>query len=217
MSWNLKNKQKFREDSYEENIEEEDEKEEVQRSFNDDEAKNEEPTNEFNSNHVKPKRAVDKSFLAFVQKHPIITTLIAMAILIVIILIIVLPLTLIKRKEERLINPKCPDGKVQPRIDCLPDTNRLVASGVNLESTCRSRSCCWIGASENDSPKCTFPYNFGFRKTKVKEDSYSNKWLELVRMNSPSSFTKSDIANLETKIEMQTDSRMRLRVCFINV
>ncbi len=64
----------------------------------------------------------------------------------------------------------------------------------------------------NGGPNCAFPYNLGFRKTKTKENSFTRKWFELQRTNCPDSYTKSDISNLETKIEMQTDNRMRLRV-----
>jgi len=56
------------------------------------------------------------------------------------------------------------------------------------------------------------PHNLGFRRIKTKAESYTNKWLDLFRMNSIPSFTKSDISNLEAKIEMQSDNRLRLRV-----
>lgn len=158
------------------------------------------------------KNAKKRSFIELVQDHPIIAALIAMLCLIIVILIIVLPVTLAKPRQERETKPECPDGNSQPRIDCLPDVKRLNAQGRNLGTECRSRKCCWSDSPGNGGPNCAFPYNYGFRKTKVKGDSFTNKWMDLVRLNSPASFTKSDIVNLETKIEMQTDSRMRLRV-----
>ncbi len=49
------------------------------------------------------KNPQEKLLTNFVQKHPIITALIAMLVLIILILAIVLPLALVKRPEERAI------------------------------------------------------------------------------------------------------------------
>lgn len=155
-----------------------------------------------------------RTLLEFARKHPILSVLLAILVLIALLLIIVLPATLVKKKEERPVKPMCPDGKSQPRIDCLPDRNKLMMSSANLEDTCRSRACCWSSSPEQGGPNCAFPYNYGFRNFKVKEKTLSSQWIELLRMNSPQSFTRSDIANLETRIEMQTDDRLRIRVIF---
>ena len=104
----------------------------------------------------------------------------------------------------------CPDGIHHPTIDCIPD--RSVFENVDLRKVCIARKCCWNEAPINAGPNCMFPSNYGFKKSKSKYDTFTNKWFELLRINSPDSYTKSDISHLEAKIEMQTDSRMRLRV-----
>lgn len=86
--------------------------------------------------------------------------------------------------------------------------------GKDFKTTCTSRKCCWNDSPISGGPNCVFPYNFGFRQAKSKENSFTKKWFELLRINAPDSYTKSDISNLETKIEMQTDNRLRLRVTF---
>lgn len=58
------------------------------------------------NNNRKNKNPQEKVIIRFIQKHPIITSLVAMLLLIIFILAIVLPLALVKRKEERAINPK---------------------------------------------------------------------------------------------------------------
>ena len=150
--------------------------------------------------------------LTLSKEHPVITVMLAILALVIIILIIVLPLTLVKKKEERPVRPSCPDGKNQPRIDCLPDRNKLMQSNSNMEATCRARACCWSSSPEQGGPNCAFPYNYGYRNFKVKEKTMSSDWIELLRMNSPASFARSDVSNLETRIEMQTDDRLRIRV-----
>jgi hypothetical protein len=213
MSWQNRDRNYSPQLSPQEQDEDEEEKEEVDPSLE----------NQAQISFEKPPVKIENrklkkfNFLDFTQRHPIITTLIAMFILIIIILIIVLPVTLVKRKEERFISPKCSDGKTQPKIDCLPDKAKLMSFKANLASICQQRKCCWSGSSENGAPTCSFPYNHGYRKTKMKEDTYSIKWIELLRLNSHNSFTKTDISNLETKIEMQTDNRLRIRVGFIFV
>ncbi len=154
----------------------------------------------------------ENSLLTFVKKNPVITVLILAAALVLVILAIVLPIVLVKPQEERQIEPRCPDGKNQPRVDCLPDKLKLSAKGSNLQSACSSRGCCWSVSPESGGPNCAFPTNFGFRNFKVKEHSYSAQWIELLRMNSPNSMAKSDIANLEVRAEMQSDTRMRIKV-----
>lgn len=150
--------------------------------------------------------------LRFVQKYPILTVLALSFIMIIIILAIVLPLTLVKKREERPVVPACPDGKTQPRIDCLPDKNNLIKEGSNLEAVCRKRSCCWSTGPEGGGPSCTFHYNYGFRALYTKENYFASERFKLVRTNSPPSFARSDIANLEAKIEMHTDQRLRIKI-----
>jgi hypothetical protein len=157
---------------------------------------------------------VQNRIVFFAKKNPVFTVLIAAVILVLIVLAIVLPATLIKKREERAIKPQCPDGKLQPRIDCLPDKDKFSASGTNLESICSSRRCCWNMGGDPGAPACSFPYNFGYREYKNKESTFSTQWLELLRMNSPNSMAKSEIANLEVKVEMHTDNRLRIRVSF---
>ena len=153
-------------------------------------------------------------FMRFQKNHPVLTVLIASLILIIVILAIVLPLTLVKKKAEKMISPKCPDGNKQPRIDCLPDRKLLTEKGANLETTCRTRMCCWSASVEMGGPNCAFHTNYGFRNAKTKENSFASQWYELTRLNSPNSYAKSDIANLEARIEMHTDSRLRIRVIY---
>ena len=151
-------------------------------------------------------------FIRFQKQHPFLTVLIASVILIIIILAIVLPATLVKKKEEKFVGPRCPDGTNQPRIDCLPDRKMLMESGANMEATCKKRACCWSASVDLGGPNCAFPTNYGFRNLKTKESTFSSQWLELVRLNVPNSYAKSDISNLETRVEMHTDSRLRIRV-----
>jgi hypothetical protein len=151
-------------------------------------------------------------FIRFQKKHPFLTVLIASVILIIIILAIVLPATLVKKKEEKLVGPRCPDGINQPRIDCLPDRKILMESGANMEATCKKRACCWSASVDLGGPNCAFPTNYGFRNLKTKESTFSSQWLELARLNVANSYAKSDISNLETRVEMHTDSRLRIRV-----
>ena len=132
-------------------------------------------------------------------------------LVIVVILAIVLPLTLIKKKEEAKIKPACPDGQNEPRIDCLFDRSNLAQSS-NLEQVCKSRGCCWSGSPPSGGPNCAFPSNFGFRNYKVKENTNTRYWFELARLNSPESLAKSDISNLEARVEMHTDHRLRIKV-----
>jgi hypothetical protein len=153
--------------------------------------------------------------LEFAKKSPILAVLILALILVIIVLAIVLPVTLVKPAEEREIEPRCPDGKTQPRVDCLPDKAKLAARGANLQGTCSSRGCCWSPSPESGGPNCAFPSNFGFRNFKTKENSFSTQWIELLRMNSPNSLAKSDISTLEFKAEMQSDTRLRIKVCLI--
>lgn len=148
--------------------------------------------------------------LKFIRRHPILFVLIMSVIIVLIVLAIVLPLTLVKPKAERAIKPRCPDGKTQARIDCLPDRNALAQAGTNQESACRQRGCCW--SPEGGGSNCAFPFNYGFRQVKVKERSATGMWYELTRMEAPNSLARSDIANLEFKIEMQTDYRLRIKV-----
>ena len=82
----------------------------------------------------------------------------------------------------------------------------------DLRRTCQSRKCCWTDSPNMGGPNCAFPHNYGFRTLKVKENSFTSKWLELTRINSPKSYANSNVPVLEAKVEMQTDSRMRLRV-----
>lgn len=154
----------------------------------------------------------ENAALLFVRKNPILFVIIMSLIIIVVVLAIVLPLTLVKPKSERPIKPKCPDGKNQPRIDCLPDRNNLVASGANLESACRQRGCCWSVTPEGGGPNCAFHFNYGFKQKKVRESSQTEHWYELTRMEAPGSLARSDIANLEFKLEAHTDYRLRIRV-----
>ena len=135
--------------------------------------------------------------------------------LVIIILAIVLPLTLIKKKEEKKISIMCPDGKQNPRIDCLFDRVDLTAAQANLEAVCKARSCCWSPSPDGGGSTCVFPHNFGFRNYKTKESSFSRYWFELLRLNSPESLARSDISNLEARVEMHSDSRLRLRVKLI--
>lgn len=153
----------------------------------------------------------------FVTDHPFITVLKAAVILVIVILAIVLPLTLIKKPEERRISPQCPDGRTQPRIDCLPDRIVLQQVSSNFEAVCKQRGCCWSSSPEQGGPSCALPYNFGFRQLKYKENTHASQWLELVRMNSPSSFARSDISNLELRVDKHTDYRLRIRVRKINL
>ena len=152
--------------------------------------------------------------MRFQKKHPFLTVLIVAIILIVIILAIVLPATLVKKKEEKLVSPKCPDGSNQPRIDCLPDKKILMESGANMEATCKKRLCCWSASVDLGGPNCAFPTNYGFRNLKTKESTFASEWLELIRLNVANSYAKSDISNLETRIEKHTDNRLRIRVTF---
>lgn len=135
--------------------------------------------------------------------------------LVIIILAIVLPLTLIKKKEEKKISIMCPDGKQNPRVDCLFDRVDLTAAQANLEAVCKARSCCWSPSPDGGGSTCVFPHNFGFRNYKTKESSFSRYWFELLRLNSPESLARSDISNLEARVEMHSDSRLRLRVKLI--
>lgn len=151
----------------------------------------------------------------FVRRYPILFVLIMSVLIVIVVLAIVLPLTLVKPKAERPIKPQCSDGKFQPRIDCLPDKNNLLLSGVSLDAACRQRGCCWSSAPEGGGPPCSYHVNFGFRKTKVKESGSSGFWYELTRMEAPSSMARSDISNLEFKLEMHTDYRLRIKVNFI--
>jgi hypothetical protein len=175
---------------------------------------NDDDDNEDNNNvetQERNKTSVYKSdCLEVIKRNPIVSVIVLISILVVITLVIVLPLTLINREEEKTVAPKCPDGQAQPRIDCLPDKNYLQQKGEALESVCRERKCCWSGGGEG--PSCSFPYNFGFRNFKTKENAYASNWFELVRLNEPESLAKSDISNLETRIEMHTDDRLRIRV-----
>ena len=132
----------------------------------------EEPYYPQNGQFKKPIAKKKRSFIEFIQDHPIITTLISMLLLIIVILSIVLPVTLVKPRAEREISPACPDGTSQPRINCLPDAKRLNAQSRNLAMECRSRKCCWSDSPGNGGPNCAFPYNYGFRQTKIKENSF---------------------------------------------
>jgi hypothetical protein len=152
-------------------------------------------------------------FLRFTHQHPIVFVILIVAILIAIILIIVLPVTLVKKKVEKPVNPHCPDGIYEPFVDCLPDRAKLVMEQANLESVCvNERKCCWSTGSNSGGPSCVYPDNYGFRHFKVKENSFTNYWAELVRMEGPDSAAKSDIANLEVKIQSQTDTRLHVKV-----
>ena len=168
------------------------------------------------SNVIPQKNIENKKnpMLTLSREHPVITVMLAILALVIVILIIVLPLTLVKKKEEMPVRPSCPDGKNQPRIDCLPDRNKLMQSNANMEATCKARACCWSSSPEQGGPNCAFPYNYGYRNFKVKERTMSSDWIELLRMNGPASFARSDVSNLETRIEMQTDDRLRIRVSF---
>ncbi|RNA12390.1 maltase- intestinal-like [Brachionus plicatilis] len=146
------------------------------------------------------------------QKNFIFLGLAIFVFIVVVFLAIFLPLYLTKSREERKITPQCPDGKFQPRIDCLPDKNSLLSSGQNLESVCQQRKCCWSLGAEFAGPNCVFHYNYGFRNFKTKQWSYSLQWFELSRLNSPASFAQSDIVYLEVKVEMQTDQRLRIKI-----
>ena len=152
----------------------------------------------------------------FLREHLVAVIVGGVLVMFAIILAIVLPVVLISQQESVSVSPRCPDGKQQPRIDCLPDKPSLLARGINLEATCAARACCWSMGSELGGPSCSFPYNYGFRTVKVKDDSVVSKWFEMTRMDSPKSSARSDIANLETKIEMQTDQRLRIRVRFFH-
>ena len=176
---------------------------------------------EYEESHDIPKKNIEhelkgpkepRTLLNFSRRHPVITVMLCVLALVIVVLIIVLPLTLIKKKEERPVRPSCPDGKNQPRIDCLPDRNKLMQSNANMEASCKARACCWSSSPEQGGPNCAFPTNYGYRNFKVKEKTMSSDWIELLRMNAPVSFARSDISNLETRIEMQTDDRLRIRV-----
>ena len=134
--------------------------------------------------------------MRFIKKFPFLAVLIAAIILIIVILAIVLPATLVKKKEEKLIAAKCPDGTNQPRIDCLPDRKVLMESGANMEATCKKRLCCWSASVDMGGPNCAFPTNYGFRNLKTKESTFASQWIELIRLNVPNSYAKSDISNL---------------------
>lgn len=146
------------------------------------------------------------------QRNFILLALAIFVFIVVVFLAIFLPLYLTKNRVEREITPQCPDGKSQPRIDCLPDKNSLLNSGQNLESVCRQRKCCWSVGGEFSGPTCVFHYNYGFRNFKTKQWTFSHQWFELTRLNSPPSFAQSDILNLEVKVEMQTDQRLRIKI-----
>lgn len=134
------------------------------------------------------------------------------AFMVIVFLAIFLPLYLTRNKELRKITPQCPDGKFQPLIDCLPDKNFLLSSGQNLELACQQRQCCWSAGAGLGGPNCVFHFNYGFRKLKTKQSNYPLQWFELARLNSPISFAQSDILNIEVKVEMQTDQRLRIKI-----
>jgi hypothetical protein len=155
--------------------------------------------------------------IRFIRNNPIIFVLILSIIIILVVLAIVLPLTLIKPKSERPIKPRCPDGKFQQRVDCLPDKGNLLNQGLNLESACSQRGCCWTSTPEAGGPSCAFHFNYGYRQFKTKESGAAGNWYELVRMEAPQSLARSDIANLEFKLEMHTDHRLRIKVHLIKI
>lgn len=132
--------------------------------------------------------------------------------IVVVFLAIFLPLYLTRNKKLNKITPLCPDGKSQPLIDCLPDKNFLLGSGKNLESVCQQRQCCWSVGAGLGGPNCVFHFNYGFRSLRTKQWNFPLQWFELARLNSPYSFAQSDILNIEVKVEMQTDQRLRIKI-----
>ena len=130
-------------------------------------------------------------------------------LLLVIVLSIVLPTTLVTKKKVIMVSPKCPDGINTPKIDCLEKL-----SENNNKDMCLAKGCCWIPDTDSFTPDCVFPYNLGYRNNRWKENSYSRYWLDLIKIDSASSYSQMKISNIEAKIELQTDTRLHIKVSF---
>ena len=128
-------------------------------------------------------------------------------ILLLIILSIVLPMTLVIKKKVIMVSPKCPDGVNTPKIDCLEKQ-----SENNNKNTCVAKGCCWIPDTDPSTPDCVFPYNLGYKNNKWKENSYANYWMDLIKIDSASSYSQMKISNIEARIELQTDTRLHIKV-----
>ena len=129
--------------------------------------------------------------------------------MLVVVLSIVLPVTLKTKNKVTIVSPKCPDGNFAPKIDCLEKENEN-----NQKDLCISKGCCWIPDADPSTPDCVFPYNLGYKNNRWKEESYSRLWLDLTKIDSASSYSQMKISNIEAKIEMQTDARLHIKVCF---
>ena len=79
---------------------------------------------------------------------------------------------------------------------------------------CLAKGCCWIPDTDSFTPDCVFPYNLGYRNNRWKENSYSRYWLDLIKIDSASSYSQMKISNIEAKIELQTDTRLHIKVSF---
>ena len=132
----------------------------------------------------------------------------ALLLITIITLSIVLPLTLTKTNRAVVQSvPKCPDGVNYPKVDCMPD----LPIEQQSQSLCIRRGCCWA-QDAGPAPSCLVPYNYGYIKNKWRDQSFSHKWIELIKIKTPTEFSRSDAINLEAKVEMQNDNRVRIKV-----
>ena len=148
----------------------------------------------------------------FIFKYPKTVIFFSFVILLLIVLSIVLPATLVGKKKVIMVSPKCPDGVNTPKIDCLEKQNEM-----NKKDICISKGCCWIPDTDPFTPDCVFPYNLGYKNNRWKESSYSRHWMDLIKIDSASSYSQMKITNIEAKIELQTDTRLHIKASILPI
>lgn len=91
------------------------------------------------------------------------------------------------------------------RINCIPEVGSL-----NTEEVCQDRSCCW--KTENGSPSCFYPSDFGYKVEGKVENTTSGLTVNASRNPDQKSQYGSDIDTIRVDFFYETAYRLRVKV-----
>jgi len=102
----------------------------------------------------------------------------------------------------------CPsDIPVKERVDCFPEPGASAAA-------CVARGCFWCSSSPSDgTPWCFAPREQGYRVLGGIQTTAKGYTARLQRINTPSWYG-SEFEYVTLTVEFNTESRLRIKVCY---